>query len=403
MFICYYYFQTPWDQYNQKKTSILTEVSEPEKDYYPSVTVCAGESVKRENTAGPIYDLLKLDSNRTELPPDEVPDLINKYNWNYKKHEIIIGLFQEFIDGHPNCQRGGSSTRNLVHEDPSVWTISIPHPQNSGICFTYNPSHESAPGVCYSIRIAIGNYTDPHSWPQMDRVKVFLHPPGKFVYFAEPDTLPNNYKIDNLKLRKDHENSFTLSKVSNTYLSRTDRECESKSNYNWGYCLDELFMLRKGCQDPWHYNPKIKLPACTNVTEILGSYNQPPAAIGWDGQFWDRQYMAEKEVSAIERDGMMCKSPCDQILYDTEPSYILKAKTPKFEYGVSQEWIYAVRILYKNLLQEKKEEYLVCEFACLLSSVGGYIGLFFGVSIFDLIFTVEWIITYIYAFTKPKK
>ena len=35
----------------------------------------------------------------------------------------------------------------------------------------------------------------------MDRVKVFLHPPGKFVYFAEPDTLPNNYKIDNLKLR----------------------------------------------------------------------------------------------------------------------------------------------------------------------------------------------------------
>ena len=110
-------------------------------------------------------------------------------------------------------------------------------------------------------RIALGNYTDPHSWPQMDRVKVFLHPPGKFVYFAEPDTLPNNYKIDNLKLRysfflnywvwkihirKDHENSFTLSKVSNTYLSRTDRECESKSNYNWGYCLDELFMLRKG-------------------------------------------------------------------------------------------------------------------------------------------------------------
>ena len=32
----------PWDQYNNKKTSILTEVSEPVEEFYPSVTVCAG-------------------------------------------------------------------------------------------------------------------------------------------------------------------------------------------------------------------------------------------------------------------------------------------------------------------------------------------------------------------------
>ena len=96
----------------------------------------------------------------------------------------------------------------------------------------------------------------------MEKVKVFLHPPGKFEFFTEADTMPNNYKIDNLKLkyghhkwvlyykpnclRRDHENSFTITKVSNTYLSRTDRPCEQKSDYNWGYCLDELFMLRKG-------------------------------------------------------------------------------------------------------------------------------------------------------------
>ena len=35
-----------------------------------------------------------------------------------------------------------------------------------------------------------------------------------------------------------------------------------------------------------------------------------------------------------------------------------------------------------------REEYLVCEFACLLSSVGGYVGLFFGISFFDFIFTL---------------
>ena len=38
-----------------------------------------------------------------------------------------------------------------------------------------------------------------------------------------------------------------------------------------------------------------------------------------------------------------------------------------------------------------REEYHVCDFPCVLSSAGGYLGLFFGVSVFDLIFTSEWI------------
>ena len=38
-----------------------------------------------------------------------------------------------------------------------------------------------------------------------------------------------------------------------------------------------------------------------------------------------------------------------------------------------------------------REEYLVCELACLISSVGGYLGLFFGVSILDTLFLGEWI------------
>ena len=58
----------------------------------------------------------------------------------------------------------------------------------------------------------------------------------------------------------------------------------------------------------------------------MGSYNQGPAAFGLDEEFWDRQYMAEREVSAIERDGMMCKSPCGELFYHPEPSYILKTK-----------------------------------------------------------------------------
>ena len=47
-------------------------------------------------------------------------------------------------------------------------------------------------------RIALGNYSDPHSLAQMERARVFLHPPGKFSFFTEADSMPDNYKIDHL-------------------------------------------------------------------------------------------------------------------------------------------------------------------------------------------------------------
>ena len=36
---------------------------------------------------------------------------------------------------------------------------------------------------------------------QTDEVRIFLHEPGKFVFFADIDEMPDNRKIDKLKLR----------------------------------------------------------------------------------------------------------------------------------------------------------------------------------------------------------
>ena len=36
---------------------------------------------------------------------------------------------------------------------------------------------------------------------QINEVRIFLHEPGKFVFFADIDEMPDNRKIDNLKLR----------------------------------------------------------------------------------------------------------------------------------------------------------------------------------------------------------
>ena len=35
----------------------------------------------------------------------------------------------------------------------------------------------------------------------MERVKIYLHEPGKFTFFTEQDKMLNNLKIDHLKLQ----------------------------------------------------------------------------------------------------------------------------------------------------------------------------------------------------------
>ena len=50
-------------------------------------------------------------------------------------------------------------------------------------------------------RITIGNKSDERIKKQIDQVRIFLHEPGKFVYFVGLDEMPDNRKIDQLKLR----------------------------------------------------------------------------------------------------------------------------------------------------------------------------------------------------------
>ena len=64
----------------------------------------------------------------------------------------------------------------------------------------------------------------------------------------------------------------------------------------------------------------------------------------------------------------------------------------KLEYG-PKDWVFGLNLLYLSLHHEEKEEYIVCDFSCLLSSAGGYVGLFFGISIFELLFSLEFILS----------
>ena len=73
-------------------------------------------------------------------------------------------------------------------------------------------------------------------------------------------------------------------------------------------------------------------------------------------------------------------------------SLIIIFRVLEMEYG-PKDWVFGLKLLYLTLHHEEKEEYKVCDFSCLLSSSGGYVGLFFGISLFDLIFSLEWILS----------
>ena len=83
-----------------------------------------------------------------------------------------------------------------------------------------------------------------------------------------------------------------------------------------------------GFQDPWNVNPHVPLPIETNMTVIQAGYRRGPLTetVDWDGQFWDRSYMAEKEIAGLTRDGRRCRSPCSQTYYKVEQTSMSKAR-----------------------------------------------------------------------------
>ena len=145
----------------------------------------------------------------------------------------------------------------------------------------FSPEKPSTPGNCYALRFAIG--TSQSNPSLLEEIKVFLHPPGEFSFFVEQDSMPNSLRIDLLNLRRDQANIFTLKKRRMTSLNRGARQCDEGEDFNWRTCLDRLFYSDKGCQDPWHVNTQLDLPACSNISYILGhTYNRAPLYISYD-------------------------------------------------------------------------------------------------------------------------
>ena len=120
----------------------------------------------------------------------------------------------------------------------------------------FSPEKKSTPGNCYTIRVGLGNTKIEKSTKLLETLQVFLHPQGKFIFYKEQDQMPDNLKIDILSLVKNKAAIISLQKSFFSSLSRPedDRDCVADKTYDWGNCLDEMFYLTRGCQDPWYVN-----------------------------------------------------------------------------------------------------------------------------------------------------
>ena len=58
--------------------------------------------------------------------------------------------------------------------------------------------------------------------------------------------MANIMKIEPSMLDWKSATTFSITKRKFKALNRDDKECESKSDYIWNDCLDEMFYLRKG-------------------------------------------------------------------------------------------------------------------------------------------------------------
>ena len=54
----------------------------------------------------------------------------------------------------------------------------------------------------------------------MDQISIFLHEPGKNIFFIEQDTMPDNFKIDRLKLKRVVTKNISKQQFINVILGK---------------------------------------------------------------------------------------------------------------------------------------------------------------------------------------
>ena len=216
-------------------------------------------------------------------------------------------------------------------------------------------TYDGTDGRCYSftptmkmIKRGIAKIEMTFNMP----VKIYIHTPGKYAT-ARKGTKIKNVMGRESKVQVSHELFYTLDDAG--------KPCIQDSTYNKDLCMFAAFektVEKYGCTTPFGMSGNIKDKICKgkendNATEVFKIH---------------KTWFDEKDVHFSKS----CPNPCHIIL---TAAYRAPEVSEKIDNGTSQ-----IKLLFNNRIKIIND-YQLYSGLSLLAEIGGYFGLFLGVSI----------------------
>ena len=261
-----------------------------------------------------------------------------------------------------------SSEYNLAKSNYNdLWTSNIydlNHWEN-GFCHTYDPPQKSTSDILLRIFFMLSEpyYDDYDYYDDSDEnykdYDIFLHEKGQFwprldmMSFGQPDPIQLEYK-------KELQIVFSIKEIT-TFNLEEDR-CIDNEEYSFTKCLQDYAVSKTNCSITFMQNEQQETDSCS--------------------------------VDAFEKYfTLLTKLKSDQIgKIKKESGCYTKCRVRSFSYKVkensipnSTKWMSAVFLQPRSSVLEYLEEYYNFDFQDLVSSIGGYLGLFLGWSVLSIV------------------
>ena len=251
-----------------------------------------------------------------------------------------------------------SSKYNLAKSGfTDLWTSSIYdlNQWENGYCHTYNPPEKSGTDLIKRIFFMTAEIFD--SWD--NDFDIFLHEKGQFwprkdmMSFGQPDSI---------QLEKGKELQIVFSVKEITKFNSKEKPCIiDNEEYSFTRCLQD-FAVRKS--------------NCSISIMKTGQDNDVCSVKAFENYFSLLTKLKSDQIRKIKKESG-CYSKCKVRIF----SYHTKENS----ISNSTKWMSEVFIQPKSSEVEYLEEYYNFDLQDLISSIGGYVGLFLGWSVLSLV------------------
>ena len=257
-----------------------------------------------------------------------------------------------------------SSKYNLAKSDyTDFWTSSIfdLNLWENGFCHTYDPPEKSGTDLIKRIFFMISKddwYDHYGGNDEYDDYDIFLHEKGQFwprtnmMSFGQPDSIQ-------LKRGKELQIVFKIKEV--TKLNSKENPCIDNEEYSFTKCLQD-FAVRKS--------------NCSISIMKTGQENEVCSVKAFENYFSLLTKLKSDPIGKLKKE-----SGC----YDKCKVRIFSYNKKENSLSSSTKWMSEVFIQPKSSEVEYLEEYYTYDIEDLISSIGGYVGLFLGWSVLSLV------------------